>query len=225
MWTLVGSRFRYHLTWLAPLFGATAVAAVTVSLVAEKEGAVGAVWAIWILILSMIAQVVFYHQDLRERRMLLWLELPLPPRLVVGARLLVPLLLHLFVVVFAFLGIHLLAPWAVTEETLGEMGSTSGIALLVGSTLYLAEETGILLAGHRTIAWILQLVFACAIVLFALDPWSLFFDIEEPAGWALLHAVALVFGLGTFLLFQHRNNFLMGTDPHCGLPVDWSQAE
>lgn len=225
MWTLVQSQFRYHGPWmLAILLPALALAAVLTGLTV-RAGKVSALWLMFTLVGGLVTLVVFYQQDLRERRPLLWIELPLSPRQVIGARLLVPLFIHLPMLAAAFLSMGLLSPESLDAEGIGEVLAGNGLAMLVSYSIYAGEEVGIRLANHRLWFWVAQFVFSGGLVFVALDPMEWFPKLEEPAGVIALHLVAIICAWGAYRMYQTRANYLMGTDPNCGLPADWSRAE
>lgn len=224
MWTLVRSQFRYHASWMALVLLPLLIFAAVLTGLSVRTGKISALWMLWTLVGGMFTHIVFYHQDLRERRPLLWLELPVTPRQVIGARLLVPLLIHPPMMLLGFLAIAVLSPAALTRETVGEVLCGNGLAMLVSYSIYAGEEVGIRLIDRRALFWFAQLAFASAMVLVALDPWDVFPELDEPAGVVSLHVVAVVCAVAAYRMFQNRTNFLMGTDPNCGLPVDWSSA-
>lgn len=225
MWTLVRSQFRYHGPWmLAVLLPALALAAVLTG-VTVRASKVSALWLVFTLVGGLVTLIVFYQQDLRERRPLLWLELPVSPREIIGARLIVPLFIHLPMLAAAFLFMGLLSPESLDAGGVGEVLAGNGLAMLVSYSIYAGEEVGILLAGRRTLFWLAQLLFSGSLVFVALDPLEWFPKLDDPAGLIALHAVAAFCAWGAYRMYQNRANFLMGTDPSCGLPADWSRAE
>lgn len=225
MWTLVRAQFRYHAQWMILLLAPTLLFAAVLTGLTVEAGKASALWTIWVLLGGLVVLVAFYHQDLKERRPLLWLELPLTPRQVIGARLLIPLLVHAGLLLLALAAIALLSPTAFERGVVLEVLSGNGLAMLVSYSIYAGEEVGIRLMNQRFLFWFAQIAFAGALVLVALDPVGWFPEIDEPAGIAGLHAVALFCAVSAYRLYQTRTNFLMGTDPNCGLPVDWSQSE
>lgn len=225
MWTLVRSQFRYHASWMTLVLVPLLLFAAVLTGLDVGAGKVSALWMLWTLVGGMFTHIVFYHQDLRERRPLLWLELPVTPRQVIGARLLVPLLIHLPMMALAFLAMATLSPAALSQNAGAEVLCGNGLAMLVSYSIYAGEEVGIRLIDRRAMFWFAQLAFASAMVLVALDPWDVFPELDDPSGIVSLHVVAVVFAVAAYRMFQSRTNFLMGTDPNCGLPVDWSSAE
>jgi hypothetical protein len=150
--------------------------------------------------------------------------MPVTPRQVIGARLMIPLLLHSSGLVIGLLSIVLLAPFALTAETVFEILAINGLFMMASSMFYLGEELGVRLAGNRWALWLYQAAFVLFFFVLTLDPFDIVPDVETTAGVLGLHAMAGASALVAYRMFQNRTNFLMGTDPNCGLPVDWSRA-
>lgn len=225
MWTLVQSQFRYHGSWMLMVLVPALLLAAALTGLSVRAGKISALWMMWTLVGGLVTLIVFYQQDLRERRPLLWLELPLSPRQVVGARLVVPLFIHLPILGVAFLAMLLLSPEAFDRGSVGEVLAGNGLAMMVSYSIYAGEEVGIRLAGHRVLFWLAQLGFSGTLVFVALDPLGWFPEIDSAPGVVGLHLVAALCAFAAYRMYQSRTNFLIGTDPSCGLPTDWSQAE
>ncbi|MDA8020272.1 MAG: hypothetical protein MPN21_22775 [Thermoanaerobaculia bacterium] len=226
MWTLIKAQFRYHALWLSLVLLPLLVFGAIVTGRSVQAGRVSALWMLWTMVGGMLAQIaLFYYSDLRERRALLWITLPLSPGQVSAARLVVPLFVHLPMLAFAFLAIAVLSPGALTSETVGEVLAGNGLAMLVTYSIYAGEEVGIRLAHRRGLFWLSQLGFAGLMVWVALDPLDWFPELDQGAGVAGLHGAALVCAVAAYRLYVGRTSFLVGTDPTCGLPIDWSRSD
>lgn len=225
MWTLVGAQFRYYAVWMLSLVVPGVLFAVAVTLEVDDPVRAGKMWTIFTLVFGVTLQIVCYQKDIRERRSVLLMELPVTPTQVAAARLMQPLLLQSGLLGMALFSLALLEPTALTGPPLGKVLSGNGLAMLVSFALYAFEEIGIYLAEHKTWFWLSQMAFSAAIVVFALNPWGTFPDLDAPAGLACLYGAALVCALASYVLFKNRPNFLIGTDPNCGLPVNWSRGE
>ena len=225
MWNLVKAQFRYHWQWMALVLVPLLIAAALLTGTTAKSDKIGGIWMLWTLIGGMLTQIAFYHQDLSERRPLLWLELPVSPSKVVGARLIVPLFIHLPMLAVALAAVALLLPEAWSAKIVGEILAGNGLAMLVSYSIYAGEEVGIRLMGRRFAFWLAQFGFSALLVFVALDPLEWFPDLEEAGGVAGLHVVASLFAFAAYRMFLSRSSFLVGTDPSCGLPVDWSSSD
>lgn len=225
MWTLVQSQLRYHGPLMLMISMPVLAFAIGLTGFVMRDDKISAIWMMFTLVGGLLVLVVLYQQDLRERRPLLWLELPVSPRQVIGARLVVPLCVHLPLLAAAFGAIALLSPQSLDAEGVGEVLAGNGLAMLVSYSIYAGEEVGIRLAGRRALFWLAQLGFSGTLVFVALDPLEWFPELDDPLGILALHLVAAICAWGAYRMYQSRTNFLMGTDPNCGLPTDWSQAE
>jgi len=160
MWTLIKTQLRYHGSWILMILTPILVFAVGLTGFVSREDRISALWMMFTLVGGLVTLIVFYQQDLRERRPLLWLELPVSPRQVVGARLAVPLFIHLPLLAVAFTAIAILSPVSLDADGVGEVLAGNGLAMLVSYSIYAGEEVGILLAGRRALFWLAQLAFS-----------------------------------------------------------------
>ena len=179
---------------------------------------------------SLILQMMFWVQDLKERRLLLLLNLPFPKWKVGASWLLVPLVLQVGLILLTTIPCLFWVVW--TEEpgknlmsmALAGLMGVGGWVLAFFYFSYLFSEISILISRSPLLVGVLN------IALLVLIFYSFSLDINY-LDWVQSHngvfwgwAASVLCGALALIFLLYRKNYLMGIHPVHGLPQDWSES-
>lgn len=223
MWLLLRSQIRYHSWWLGPVLLAVVLLGVGLGLAEPDLETELDAWFSLVLVGGVISGSVIWNSDQRERRLLLWLTLSVRPASAHAARLLLVLFLPASIVL---LSVPILwwshgtyeLPWLL--NLLG----IQGLCLAAIYLMYFGEEVNVRIADKQALLWAFNFGLPLGIVAVAFFTMRMETPLSSPAqvlGW---HAVALVLGLTSLVLFRTRPSYLLGTDCTGWRPQDWSES-
>ena len=228
MWNVIREQLSYRrLELLALLVLASCIALVASSNAESAEGMRG-VWTFVAVILGGGANLYLWTVDQRERRMLLWVTVPLTPRLAASARLVSTLIVQGAV---SFVGISCLSAVLAAEGYLDLENATlalrsilggQGVGLLAIGFVHFQEELNLHFSRSRAVVYTisaLSLAFFAVLAFFASREQL---SLEAWATIAGCHSLAAFAAGCAFALFLRRRNHLVGVDAFWGTPEDWS---
>ncbi len=221
MWTLIAAQLRYCRTGFAIAATVAVGAASFVTWVGKPEGP--GIWQLVALALGVCANILLFTKDQKERRLLMWANLPVPLETIAATRLLLPVLIQSAAGMVAGLGLALtlLTRGQVHPQALPELLGTQGFALVVVLAIYLTEEITLLATPWRWAVIAVNTVQTAVLLIAAFNIGTSFLSWS---GAALGHGLAVLIAAASYALFVRRRSFLFGLHPITGIPRDWSEA-
>ena len=225
---LVGSQLRYGLIVIVVGWCTLLVAGLTASLMIDSVRTLGKIWSVLTLMAGMGISVFLWSQDIRERRLLSWLRLPIRPTMAAGARLTVPVVLHALVILPFFLCLPLWYDASDPElsRALIKVFGIHAFSLCMSMLIYLSEELTVLV--HR---WGLKGVIGLNVIFVAGLLGFVTFgerlglpELDSLPGMGITYAGALLLASLTARLYARRSNYLLGVDGCTSMPVDWGAS-
>ena len=225
---LLGSQLRYGLIIIVVGWSILLVAGITATLTLDSVRLLGKIWSVLTLMAGMGISVFLWSQDIRERRVLSWLRLPIRPAVAAGARLAVPTVLHALVILpFLFC----LPIWfdETDSEASGALLRVFGIhafSLLMSVIIYLSEELMVLVYKWGLVGVIgINVTFVVGMLGFVVlgDRLGLP-ELDSLPGMVIAYTGSVVLALFTVRLYARRANYLLGVDGCTSMPVDWGAS-
>ena len=221
MWTLIASQLNYCRTGFAIIAVVALGSASFVTWVGKPEGS--GIWQLVALGFGVSANVLLWAKDQKERRMLMWINLPLSLEKIAAMRLLSAALIQAAAGILAALGLSLtlLTRGLSDPQAWPELLGTHGFALLTVLMIYLSEELTLWAAPRHWAVIAVNIVAPVVFLTLAFSSETLF---HSWSGALLAHILAVVAAAAAYALFLRRRSFLVGLSPLTGLPRDWSEA-
>lgn len=169
-----------------------------------------------------------WTRDQQERRLLVWVPLPVGAWEIAGARLAVPIVLQACLSTTAFLMVWLEAlqnaPPAL-GDVVAQIAGAQGLVLAIAAGLYLSEELSVRFHRSRIALVLLNVaVVGLLVAVFSVEDGVLPGRARLDSIW-VSHLVTLLLLSWSAVLFAGRPSYLLGISPIHGFPEDWSRAE
>lgn len=223
MWRIILAQFRYNLFWVSTAYLVTGFFLLAGSLKLKDPAKVPGLVAFG-LFAGILLGVYLWVRDIKERRAVVWLGLPVHPDAWLGVRLWTPVLVTL-----GFLGLHVLA-WVVRAVQRGDLPFTEwaaevlplyGILLLVLVLFPFSEEMNIYLRERKWALYLFNgLAFVGMMVLVVIEV-----ETEgAPARSLLTYGSAVAAALATAWAYRRRTSYLVVSHPVHGMPQDLASS-
>ncbi|MEM6795741.1 MAG: hypothetical protein AAF725_17330 [Acidobacteriota bacterium] len=233
MWTLIKSQLEYSKRTVFFLWFAALCVGLPATLMAGHIEDIFGLWRVLVGFGGCVLAIKLYSLDLKERRLLLWMALPIAPWRLGLARVLLPMALQASLLLPFFLSSPLWPSAAEGAAVAAAPGAAAwlilrvlavqGLILIVVMMCYFVEEFCLVLSPWRWAVVVLNLAFGVPVGWFLLNPDRVISNLYTWPGVAVAHALALALAASTLWLFTRRRSYLMGINPWHGMPVDWTR--